>query len=297
MIGIAKAPAACGELVQGTLDGRSFHISCPIDLYSQVKVLLTGDSPEGSEKIVGASEKWKTKEAIRKTLEFFGKENLRVHFEIHSQIPLGKGMASSTADIGAACLATASALGGKIGPQEIARIALSIEPTDGTLFEGVAIFDHKNGMLSKILGKAPDMEILVVDLGGEVDTLEFNKRDFSRINQARKREIKEALRLVEEGIRDVNPALIARGATMSAFGNQKILPKPELEKVWFLARAAGAVGINVAHSGTVIGILGEAKRLDFRRLRSSLENSKIGKIFYETRIVDGGLICLTTAEI
>ncbi|MCG2675823.1 GHMP kinase, partial [bacterium] len=161
MIGIAKAPGSCGELVQGTLNGESFHVSCPINLYSQVKVVLNGKG-----KIIGPLDKWKTREAIKRTLEFLGKEGLGANFEIDSKIPLGKGMASSTADIGAASLAIACALGEEISPQEIAKIALSIEPTDGTLFDGIVIFDHRNGALFKFLGKAPDMEILVIDPGG-----------------------------------------------------------------------------------------------------------------------------------
>ncbi|MBU4561005.1 hypothetical protein KKG20_01880, partial [bacterium] len=237
MIGIAKAPGSCGELVQGTLNGESFHVSCPINLYSQVKVVLNGKG-----KIIGPLDKWKTKEAIKRILKFFGKENLGASFEIDSKLPLGKGMASSTADIGAASLATANALKKKIFPQEIAKIALSIEPTDGTLFNGIVIFDHRNGALFKFLGKTPDMEILVIDLGGKVDTLEFNKKDLTRINQEREGEVKKALKLVEKGIREKNPRLIAQGATISAFSNQKILYKPALDRIWKISQDAGALG-------------------------------------------------------
>ncbi len=303
MIGIAKAPASCGELVQGTLNGESFHISCPIDLYSQVRVVLNGKG-----KVIGPPDRWqvkspwatsshyakgftgwKTKEAIKRTLRSFGKENLGASFEINSMIPLGKGMASSTADIGAASLATTHALGEKISSQEIARIALSIEPTDGTLFNGITLFDHRNGALFKILGNAPDMEIFVIDLGGEVDTLEFNKKDLTTINQKREKEAKEALKLVEEGIEKKNPRLIAQGATISAFSNQRILYKPSLDRIWKISQKAGALGINVAHSGTVVGILAGPKKVDFKELKVSLQDRKIGKCFYKTRIVNDGL--------
>lgn len=317
MIGIAKAPASCGELVQGTLNGESFHISCPINLYSQVRIVLNDKG-----KIIGPPDKWKTKEAIKRTLEFFGKEGLGANFRIDSKIPLGKGMASSTADIGAVSLATAKALTAKspkftkaqktwrlgdflwrlgvkrkeISSQEIVKIALSIEPTDGTLFDGIVIFDHRNGTLFKFLGKAPDMEILVIDLGGKVDTLEFNKKDLAEINRQREGEVKEALKLVEEGIREENPRLIAQGATISAFSNQRILYKPALDRIWKISQEAGALGINVAHSGTVVGILAEPDRIDFKKLRGSLQDKKIGKAFYEAKIVNEGLQCISTVE-
>lgn len=294
LVGIAKAPGSCGELVQGTLNGESFHVSCPINLYSQVKVVLNDEgkprpSKEERGEVIGPPDRWKTQEAIKRTLKFFGKENLGASFEINSKIPLGKGMASSTADIGAASLALANALKKKITPQEIAKIALSIEPTDGTLFEGITLFDHRNGALFKFLGRTPDMEILIVDLGGRVDTLEFNKKDLTKINQEREEEIKEALKLVEEGIKRKNPGLIAKGATISAFSNQRILYKPALDRIWKISQEAGALGVNVAHSGTVVGILAEPNEVNFDELKNFLQGRGIGKVFYKTKIVNGGL--------
>ena len=284
LIGIARASGSCGELVQGTLNGESFHISCPVDLYSRVNVTLNSNG-----KVVGPPDKWKTKEAIKRTLKFFGQEGLGANFRIDSQISLGKGMASSTADIGAAALAIACALGEEISSQEIVKIALSIEPTDGTLFDGIVIFDHRNGALFKFLGKTPDMEIFVIDLGGRVDTLEFNKKDLTKINQKREGEIREALKLVEKGIKGKDPGLIAKGATISAFSNKKILYKPDLNRIWKISQEAGALGINVAHSGTVVGILFEPNKVNFKELKNSLQSGGIGKVFYKTKIVNDGL--------
>lgn len=291
LIGIARAPASCGELVQGMLNGENFHVSCPVDLYSRVKVTLDGEG-----KIIGPSDKWKTKEAIKRTLKFLSKRNPGASFEINSKIPLGKGMASSTADIGAASLAIARAMGEEISPQEIAKIALSIEPTDGTLFDGIVIFDHRNGALFEFLGKAPDMEILVIDLGGSVDTLEFNKKDLTAINRQREGEIKEALTLVEEGIKGKNPGLIARGATISAFSNQRILYKADLNRIWRVSQEAGALGVNVAHSGTVVGVLTEPDKVNFKKLKNSLQDRGIGKAFYQTKITNEGLQCISMVE-
>jgi len=284
LIGIAKAPGSCGELVQGMLNGESFHVSCPINLYSQVRVVL-----DGKGKVVGPPDRWKTKEAIKKTLKFLSKRNLGASFKIDSKIPLGKGLASSTADIGAASFAIACALGEEISPQEIVKIALSIEPTDGTLFDGIVIFDHRKGALFKFLGKVPDMEIFVIDLGGKVDTLEFNKKDLTKINQKREGEIREALKLVERGIKGKDSELIAKGATISAFINQKILYKPDLNQIWEISQEAGALGVNVAHSGTVVGILSEPNRVNFRELKNSLQDRGIGEVFYKTKIVNDGL--------
>ena len=49
--------------------------------------------------------------------------------------------------------------------------------------------------------------------------------------------------------------MIARAATWSSRNNQKLLFKEGLEELWALARVQGALGVNVAHSGTVLGVL------------------------------------------
>jgi L-threonine kinase len=285
-MGVAKAPGSCGELVQGMIDGVSFHISCPIDIFSKVKVILDEDKGE----IKGFPARWKTNKAIVKMLRYFGLEGLGGRFEIFSDLPLEKGMTSSTADIGAACLATARALRKRISPRRIAQIALSIEPTDGTIFDGIAIFDHRNGSVARIIGSAPMMSILVIDLGGKVNTLKFNERNLAIFNKQRESETKRALQMVSDGIRTQDVELIARGATLSAFSNQAILYKPELPKIWEISDRMGALGVTVAHSGTLIGILTQPSAVDFGELRETLQDSVSGKlVFYETRLVNGGV--------
>ena len=60
---------------------------------------------------------------------------------------------------------------------------------------------------------------------------------------------------MREGLRRRDPGRLGEGATMSALANQRILPKPNLEAIIDYALARGAYGVNVAHSGTVAGIL------------------------------------------
>ena len=47
---------------------------------------------------------------------------------------------------------------------------------------------------------------------------------------------------------------IAQIAAESALANQKVLYKEELAQIWQLGQSAGAWGVNVAHSGTVLGL-------------------------------------------
>jgi L-threonine kinase len=168
-------------------------------------------------------------------------------------------MASSTADIVAAVGATARALGKTLSAEEVARIALSVEPSDGTMFPGVAVFDHREGKVAEVLGSPLPVDILVLDFGGVVDTLEFNGgRHIQRLKEVEP-QAKYALDLARQGIQEGDPALIGRAATISAMANQRVLFKPQLEAVMDIAQAVGALGVNVAHSGTVIGVLLDAR--------------------------------------
>jgi L-threonine kinase len=246
-----RVPGTCGELVQGIMDGVSFHISCPIDIYSVVRAELSPDMPD----LIFPAASPKAGLAMRKTLEYLGRTGLGGNLGIRTPLPRGKGMASSTADIAGAVFATGLALGEEIPPQEVADIALSIEPTDGSLFPGVVIFDHRQGKLLQALGMPPPMDIIVLDFGGEVDTIAFNRYKRLSLMQALEPQVIEARDLVLRGMAASDPALIGQGATISARANQRILFKPQLPRVLSLAQEVRALGVNVAHSGTVTGVL------------------------------------------
>jgi L-threonine kinase len=254
-IGCASAPGTCGELVQGLLAGTFFHVTCPVDLYARVEVRLT---PCGG--VRGAPDCPKAREAVRRTLAHFGREGPGAELRVDSPLPRGKGMASSTADIVAAVGAAARALGEGVDAGLAARIALAVEPSDGIMFPGIAVFDHRHGKLAEWLGLPPPMAVLALDFGGTVDTLEFNRVDRTRLLEENGPRTARALELVREGIRLGDPRRVGRAATWSAQANQRILFKPQLDAVLDIARARGAAGINVGHSGTVIGVLLDARR-------------------------------------
>ncbi|MBP2662383.1 MAG: pduX [Firmicutes bacterium] len=249
-----KAPGSCGELVQGTINGVNFLITCPVDWYSEVTV-VSGDSMEHTEP--------KTATAVSKTFEYLNISG-NLGLTVESDLPVGKGMASSSADISAACQAAALAVVGRqLSCDEIADIALSIEPTDGIFYPGIIMFDHVEGKIRRSLGNPPPIYIAVFDVGGQVDTLVFNDReDLAALNQAKEPQVMAAAALVAKGLETGDARLIGQGATMSAVANQAILYKPCLEQVIMISRDFGAVGICAAHSGTVLGIMFSANAMN-----------------------------------
>lgn len=243
-----KAPGSCGELAQGIIGGKNFLITCPIDVYS--KVTVTTDE---STSVHSGS---KVLTAIDKTIQYLQIKRRSFHVSVKSDLPLGKGMASSSADISATCQSIALHAGTLLSPDEIADIALSIEPTDGIFYPGIVLFDHVHGHLRQFLGRAIPMYIVIFDAGGEIDTLHFNQRhDLKKLNEANEYQVHQAVDLIRKGLAAQDIALIGKGATISARANQKILFKPHLEEMIAIGLSWGAVGVNIAHSGTVVGIL------------------------------------------
>lgn len=288
---MARAPGSCGELAQGMLDGSYFLMSCPIDMYSSATVEISS----GSGRVTTMPDAPKSRRAVELTLARSGRCDVDAHISLSSPIPRGKGMASSTADISASIVATAAAAhpGAEISPDEIANIALRIEPSDSVMLPGIALLDHKSGSIMRTLGAPPPMRVVVLDFGGNVDTLAFNgvNRD-SALNRLEP-QFRQALSLIEAGIRDSNPAAIGEGAMISAVANQQLLYKPQLDAVLRLAEEVGAVGVNAAHSGTVLGMLFEDDDSLAENAVSRAWDSLFGiRKIYNRRIVSGGVTLL-----
>lgn len=239
-----KVPGSCGELVQGTREGVPFLVTCPIDLYTTVTVTDGAGIRQG----FGA----KSHAALRRVLAYLGEGALHYDMALASELPIGKGMASSSADIAAVSFAAAAALGKELTAAEVSRIAAGIEPTDGVFFPGIVRLNHMTGECQERMGAFPPLRIAIFDTGGAVNTVEFHRRaDVERLSRENEAQTAAALSLLAAK----EPEAIAEAATQSALANQTILPKRDLEAIIETVRSSGALGVNAAHSGTILGVL------------------------------------------
>lgn len=270
MVYVVEAPGSCGELIQGYCQGHSFMVTCPIARYARAE-----SRPGPQTEVLPV----KAELARRRVLAYIQAES-EVSVRLTSEIPVGKGMASSTADISAVCQAAALAAGRKLTAEEISGIAISIEPSDATFYRGIVQFDYRRGELLRPLGPAPEAKILIYDCGGEVDTLTFNSRaDLVALQKENEKDISRALSLFEEGLRRGDLSRIGEAATMSAFANQRILPKPVLNAFYEAQRKAGGRGVIAAHSGTVLGIL-LPKDAEEGAVRQAVESALPGDVTF-----------------
>lgn len=247
---IVKTPASCGELLQGVINEQFLLVPCPINFYSTVTVKI-----DDSTQIKCPSEYPKSKKAVCATLEYFSLDKVGAIISIKNPIPKSKGLGSSTADITSAIAATARATNNVINPEEIAKIAVSIEPSDATMFSEITAFAHQSGSIIETLGKLPTMEILAFDFGGLVDTIEYNKTD--RFNQWKffEHETIQAMDNIRNGIYNRSVNLIGKGATINAITSNKIVPNETLSQMIEFAAEIQSAGVSIAHSGTYISIL------------------------------------------
>ncbi|MFJ5280542.1 GHMP kinase [Streptomyces parvulus] len=172
-------------------------------------------------------------------------------------IPVGLGMGSSTSDVIATVRAVADAWGVRLPPGTIARLAVRAEGASDPLMlgPGPLLFAHREGRTLEALGPAlPPAVVLGCALGGgaPVDTLAlpapaYDARDLDAYEHLR--------RMLRRAVADGDPALLGRVGTASARLGQRRLAHAEFPVLTRIADRYGAVGVQVAHSGNVAGVL------------------------------------------
>lgn len=283
---IARCPASCGELIQGWISGSEKLISCPINWYSEVSIAQNKDN---------INERPNMRKAIIKTLDYLGIDNRlneELSISLNSTVPVAKGMASSTADIAATVVATARWLNKPLTVKEISDLCISIEPTDSTIFSQLTLYDHLKGQHLQPLGQAPSIDILILEPNNILTTANYRRRHHQSKLKDSSKVLEKAAQKIQEGCLRQSPALIGEAATLSAIENQKILPKPGFNKLLHLLDKSDLYGINVAHSGTVMGILLDCEKYDPEKIMAQLKFCGITKLYphqYWAKLISGGI--------
>ena len=270
--GAGVAFGTFGELVQGVLPGQDldFLVTNPIARYSAAT--FHRDPEQAAIQVVPAR-KVRSRLAAQLALSAHGAPGGGT-LVIDSDIPEGKGFASSSADLVAAIRAVGDACGFAVTPTFIEDLLRQIEPSDGVMYPGVVAFYHRTVRLHSYLGVLPPLTIVGIDEGGQVNTIDFNgiPKPFS---VREKDEYGELLTLMVGAVRAANGALIGHIATRSAQLNQRLNPKRTLANAIDISNRIGGLGVMAAHSGTTIGILlDEGDRDYWKKLRRAIAACK-----------------------
>lgn len=255
--GWARCPGTCGEWVQGAKGGIPFLIDCPVDRFVEVKTHF--NKHQANMDSSGRRDTWqlpqrkiKTEQALELLANRFGFAG-KGKVSFCSELSVGKGMASSTADLSAVMAAVLTSFDISWEPEDLARIALTIEPSDPVMFPGITEFAHLDGKYVRKLGENIPAQLLALDWGGTLDTQCFNARsDLSAHYRKNELLIRKALAVFYEGMDNFDLEKLAYAGTISAQCNQEINPKPYMQELNHHVRGQGGLGMVTAHSGTLL---------------------------------------------
>ncbi|TIR15783.1 MAG: GHMP kinase [Mesorhizobium sp.] len=257
--GYGEAIGHHGELLQGIFEDEDAHqlhrglMSLPS---RHLKSTATFEPNKSGKVTVSPARCEKARRAADLTLHVFSQIETSGHLTIKSKIPVGRGMGSSTADVLASILAVLDHLGVDAPPDRVMEIAVRAETAcDSTLFKQAVLFAHREGIVIESFRRSlPPINLISIDTMADaiVDTLEFQPARYDRSEIEIFRPLRSLLR---RAIKTSDPDLLGRVATASAWINERFLKKPRLEDIEAIGARYGAIGIQVAHSGTIVGIM------------------------------------------
>lgn len=260
--GTGFAPAHHGELLQGVFPDhtgrlRRALVTLPAPHHGSRAVFHPSEYHWG---ILGTPELTKVRRAAILTLQ-----ELACHptptkggqIEITSDVPRGIGMGSSTSDVTATIRAVADYHGVTLPREAIGRIAVHAEcASDSVMIDDrVVLFAHRDGEILETLGhRLPPLLVVGCNTqpGTQVNTLQFQPARYDDHEIATFQVLRGALR---RAIATGDLPLLGQVATGSARVNQRFLRKPSLEPLVELCHRLGGYGVQVAHSGTVAGLI------------------------------------------
>ncbi|MER9926404.1 hypothetical protein NKJ84_26555 [Mesorhizobium sp. M0048] len=262
-----------GELLQGQLPAGSvprdphFLVTMPIALFARAHFTPIAGTRSVT---VYPSHKVKAKELAENLVRALGAPGGILLLQ--SELPEGKGLASSSADLVAAARSIARCFNCRIRTSLIEKLMAQIEPSDGVMYPGAVAYQQRACRLLSFLGQMPPLAIVGIDEGGTVETVDYDQRrgEISASHSAKYRDLLDRARTA---IPMGDTATIGRIATASSLLHQERAPKEHLNSMLKASEATDALGVIVAHSGTMIGILLDRMAADFpRKLRSVLDD-------------------------
>ena len=241
-----------GELLQGALagDDEDFLVTLPIMRWSTARIVVASDITELR---VTPVHKQKALHVARSVLACHGVAH-GGRLVVTSQLPEGKGMASSSADLLATIRAVSKAVGRPVTPRTAEAFLRMVEPTDGVMYRDLVAYYHRRVQLCRCLAPPPPLTVVGVDEGGQVDTVSFNASR-PAIGPKDRREYSDLLNRLAAALTTGDLATVGHVATRSAVLNQSRCHKRLLDRMLDISRFADALGVVVAHSGTVLGVL------------------------------------------
>ncbi len=244
-----------GELYQGPLrpgtEPEIAVVSFPVDLHSWVYFTpSTAAGPPPHAPPLGE----KSVAAARLFLDHYGLALPPGDWHTHSELPVGVGMASSTADIVATlrCLFRVFSLPYDV--DVVLGVLAGIERADSVFLDEFALYLSGRHRVVRRLGQDVGFHTAFVTEPGTVDTAAVTPLLLDHYRR-RGEEYQRCLTDLVKGFDSGDQAAVARAATVSAALSQEVLPKATFGSLQAHRERFGADGVFVAHTGCLAGYL------------------------------------------
>ncbi|MCA0977165.1 hypothetical protein LCM19_02170 [Qipengyuania flava] len=243
-----------GELLQGPIIHAGkleiAIISLPLRRYSWAHYVC-GAPGNHDDQLSGRSK-------CRKAIELYlGRHALTLptgSWDFFSELPCGRGMASSTADIVATIRCLDAVFEGQSDVVTISEILREIERSDSVFLDSPALYLSAHQEVARLLPANAGFHVYYIDEEVAVDTEAVTGRlmtHYAHHLEPYQRLLADMLEAFDQR----NLGEIGRCATESAILAQEVLPKKNLAAMLEQRGQFGADGIAVAHTGSVIGFL------------------------------------------
>ncbi len=162
-----------------------------------------------------------------------------------------------------------------------------------TLFRQLTLFDHNTAATQIACPPPPALDLLVLESPLTLRTTDYHQLPREPGLLANASRLQLAWEKVQQACHCGSPQLLGEAATISAIASQQLLPKPGFDALLDLVESAGLYGLNVAHSGSVVGLLLDRRRHDVEFLQWRLADSDIAAHWPQQHLlamVPGGVI-------
>ncbi|AGS67145.1 GHMP kinase [Streptomyces collinus] len=250
--GTGYAFGTFGELLQGALpapDG-DFLVTFPLARWATA---VFHPARAARTVHVTPAHKGKSRRVAEAVLAALG-ENDGGLLELGGDLPEGKGMASSSADLVATVRAVGAAYRRTFSPAQTEAFLRGVEPADGVMYDEIVCFHHRAVRLGRRLGTLPPLTVVAHDEGGQVDTVAHN-RAAPPIGPAERHEYARLLDRLGDAVATGDVPAVGEVATRSAELNDRRRARAGFGVLRALCHDVGGHGLVLAHSGTLLGVL------------------------------------------
>ncbi|WP_303974535.1 kinase [Streptococcus merionis] len=270
---LVSCPGSCGELFQCVVAGREYLMSYNIEEKSYARI----SSNQESRSQLGD----KAKQAVE-LLAIPSADSRKILS--YTDLPVGKGYSSSTADMVAAVQATSLYYQKKsLSASQLTSICAKIEPSDSVAFQNWTVIDALSGEAIWQTTWQPELYVYMLEPIESLDTQDMSRMTESDVYP--KQQSASLFSLFQEACTQKSLTKLGQLATLSAHLNNERLPKPYLNEIVELATNHKAIGVNVAHSGTVVGVLFSRQQMtDILAFENVLANHVLSTYYQERRL-------------